>query len=137
MDETLGLPTETAVRVALRTQQILAHETFIGRSNNDLKEALESENMGADYLALGTVFPTNTMGKSNRVATGLHTIKELRDQTELPIVAIGGISLEKARGVLESGADAVAIISDVFVGNDPADRVRKYLDVFRPSPLPR
>jgi len=109
-------------------RQILAHETFIGRSNNDLKEASESENMGADYLALGTVFPTNTMGKSNRVATGLHIIKELRDQTELPIVAIGGINMKNVKSVVDSGADSVCVVSAITMAENPELETKKIIN---------
>lgn len=109
-------------------RQIIAHETFIGRSNNDLKEALESENMGADYLALGTVFPTNTMGKSNRVATGLHTIKELRDQTDLPIVAIGGINVKNVKSVVDSGADSVCVVSAITMAENPEIETKKIIN---------
>jgi len=92
-----------------------------------------------NYVAIGPVFETSTKPTSYKPLglEGVHLAAKKVHKSKLPIVAIGGISLEQARGVFESGADAVAIISDVFVGNDPADRVRKYLDLFRPSPLPR
>ena len=90
-------------------------------------------------MAIGPVFETSTKPTSYKPLglEGVHLAAKKIQKSKLPIVAIGGISLEKARGVLESGADAVAVISDIFIGNDPADQVRKYLDLFRPSPLPR
>ena len=108
-------------------RQMLENETFIGRSNNNLEEASESENMGADYLAIGTVFPTSTMGKSNRIATGLNTIRELRDQTELPIVAIGGINAENVKSVVDSGADSVCVVSAITMATDPELETQKII----------
>jgi thiamine-phosphate pyrophosphorylase len=47
--------------------------------------------------------------------------------TAKPIVAIGGITLERTREVIEAGADSVAVISDILKGKNPADRVHQYL----------
>jgi thiamine-phosphate pyrophosphorylase len=59
-------------------------------------------------------------------------IQRARQMTQKPIVAIGGISLERAREVMEAGADSVAIISDVLRAKDPAGRAREYLELLEP-----
>jgi thiamine-phosphate pyrophosphorylase len=58
---------------------------------------------------------------------GLGLIRRARRLTGRPIVAIGGITLERAAEVIEAGADSVAVISDVLRAENPADRVRQYL----------
>ena len=72
---------------------------------------------GADYISFGPVFPTSTK-KDARSPRGLDLLRETRKATTLPIVAIGGITEENARGVIEAGADAVAVISDILLSRD-------------------
>jgi len=67
------------------------------------------------------------MGKSSRVATGLHTIKELRDQTELPIVAIGGINVKNVKSVVDSGADSVCVVSAITMAGNPELETKKII----------
>ena len=117
----------------------LGEDALIGFSTHSPVQVELALQAPIDYVAIGPVFETSTKPTSYKPLglEGVHLVAKKVQKSKLPIVAIGGISLDKARGVLESGADAVAVISDIFIGNDPADRVRKYLDVFRPSPLPR
>jgi thiamine-phosphate pyrophosphorylase len=56
--------------------------------------------------------------------------------TAKPIVAIGGITLERAREVLDAGADSVAVISDILRAKNPADRVRQYLQAIPAAAQP-
>ena len=117
----------------------LGKDALIGLSTHSPVQVELALQAPIDYVAIGPVFETSTKPTSYKPLglEGVHLAAKKIQKSKLPIVAIGGISLEKARGVLESGADAVAVISDIFVGNDPADQVQKYLDLFRPSPLPR
>ena len=120
-------------------RKLLGKDALIGLSTHSPMQVELALQTPINYVAIGPVFETSTKLTSYKPLglEGVHWAAKKAHKSKLPIVAIGGISLEKARGVFESGADAVAIISDVFVGNDPADRVRKYLDVFRPNPLLR
>jgi thiamine-phosphate pyrophosphorylase len=59
-------------------------------------------------------------------------IQEARKLTQKPIVAIGGISLERAKRVIEAGADSVAVISDVLKAKEPGKRAREFLDLLEP-----
>jgi thiamine-phosphate pyrophosphorylase len=68
-----------------------------------------------DYIALGSVFPTRT--KEDAVIAGLDALVEARSATDLPIVAIGGISPANARSVLDAGADGLAVISAILKGD--------------------
>jgi len=76
-------------------------------SFGQFEEAVETE---ADYLAIGPIFATTTKENPDPV-TGLELLRQVRKLTSKPIVAIGGITPERARGVLDAGADSIAVIS--------------------------
>jgi thiamine-phosphate pyrophosphorylase len=80
-----------------------------------------------DYVALGPVYPTRS--KDLKWAPqGLERIAEWKRAIGgLPLVTIGGITLENAPGIFEHGADAAAVISDVTVNADPEARIRQWI----------
>jgi thiamine-phosphate pyrophosphorylase len=104
----LGL-SDLPVKVARR---ILPVDKIIGCSVSTVSQALKAVQDGADYIAVGSIFPT--ISKLDAQITGLNTISEIRKATDVPVVAIGGISLENAGDVLEAGADSIAVISAIF-----------------------
>ncbi|RPJ70176.1 MAG: thiamine phosphate synthase [Acidobacteria bacterium] len=87
-----------------------------------------------DYLAVGPVFPTGTKD-TGYGEVGLELVRHARQVVAAgagggeprPVVAIGGITLERAPAVLEAGATSVAVISDLLATGDPATRVQAYL----------
>ena len=105
------LPVEEARRV-------LAPEQIVGRSNNGTVEALESEAQGADYLAVGAVYSTTTMGKSGRTAVGPEMIRRVKDAVSAPVVAIGGINAGNIADVARAGADCICVVSAVTFADD-------------------
>lgn len=113
------LPIEEA-RAILHPRQI------IGRSNALLEEALESERQGADYLAVGAIFPTNT--KERTRPAGLDTLERVKARVSVPVVAIGGITQENVRDVGLAGADAVCVISAVVGDPNPEEAARRLVD---------
>jgi thiamine-phosphate pyrophosphorylase len=94
----------------------------------ELEVALKAK---PDYVALGPIYPT--ILKAMRFAPqGLDTIGEWKRRIGgLPLVAIGGITLERAPGVLTAGADSVAVVTDVLRNPDPEARARAFIDVTR------
>ncbi len=79
------------------------------------------------YIAIGPVFGTRTKD-TGYTAVGLAQVTDAANRAKgLPVVAIGGITLETAASVWEAGASSVAVISDLLEGGDPAARVRAYL----------
>jgi thiamine-phosphate pyrophosphorylase len=80
------------------------------------------------YVAIGPVFETGTKdtGYTAVGTTGVEAAASAAGR--LPLVAIGGITLERAPSVWNAGAQSVAVISDLFSGRDPARRVRQYLE---------
>jgi thiamine-phosphate pyrophosphorylase len=94
----------------------------------ELEVALQAK---PNYVALGPIYPT--ILKAMRFAPqGLETIGEWKRRLgDLPLVAIGGITLERAPGVLGAGADSVAVVTDVLRNADPEARARAFVGVTR------
>ncbi|KAA2214494.1 thiamine phosphate synthase [Teichococcus oryzae] len=92
-------------------------------SHEELEAALAAR---PDYVALGPVYPT-TLKKMPWAPQGLERLGEWKRRIgALPLVAIGGISLERAAGCLAAGADAVAVVSDVVNHPAPEQRVAEW-----------
>lgn len=101
---------------------------IIGASCYDsLSRARSAAAAGASYVAFGAFFPSPTKPGARRVPPGL--LREAR-RLGLPLVAIGGITPDNARGLVEAGADLLAVISGVFDAADPADAARAYVRAF-------
>jgi thiamine-phosphate pyrophosphorylase len=111
-----------------QARNLLGQDRIIGFSTHDIKQALAADSMPVDYIAIGPVFTTTTKDKPDPVV-GSQMVKELRAQITKPIVAIGGITLARAAEVFASGADSLAVISDLFSTGDLTARVRQYLEI--------
>jgi thiamine-phosphate pyrophosphorylase len=102
------LPVEEARRLAPRP-------FVIGASAHTASEAQKAEKDGADYLGAGAVFETGSKGGAKVI--GLEGLRELTAAVSLPVVAIGGISLENLPTVMETGVIGVSVISAAVRGN--------------------
>ncbi len=92
----------------------------------ELERALELE---PDYVALGPVYPTK-FKKMKWQEQGVERVAEWKKLIgDIPLVAIGGISLERAEDVLKAGADTVSVITDITLHKDPDKRVKDWLGV--------
>ena len=103
----------------LEARRVLSPDQIVGISNNDMEELSTSLAVGADYLAVGAVFPTTTAGKSGRPAVGTEMVARARESADRPIVAIGGIDAENVGEVVDAGADCVCVVSAVTLAQDP------------------
>lgn len=119
------LPVELARRV-------LGAQRWVGTSTHTLSQVREAEASSADYMAFGPIFSTRSKERPDPVV-GLDGLREARKATAKPLVAIGGITVENARTVIEAGADAVAVIHDLIAAPDPAARSREFLSVLGES----
>jgi thiamine-phosphate pyrophosphorylase len=116
-------------------REVVGTDGLIGLSTHNLQQFAAAAESNADYIAVGPIFPTG--GKSNPdPVVGVDFIREARKLTSKPIVAIGGITLERAREVLNVGADSVAVITDILKARNPADRVRQYLQLIPAAAQP-
>lgn len=109
---------------------IVGGSAVVGLSTHTSDQVLRAVNEPISYLAVGPVFATVTKD-TGYAAVGLARVREGMVAAEphgLPVVAIGGITLERAPGVLAAGASSVAVASDLFSGQSPEKRVRTYLE---------
>ncbi|MBI4161577.1 MAG: thiamine phosphate synthase [Acidobacteria bacterium] len=104
---------------------VLAPGSLVGVSTHSEPEAVDLA-PGADYVAIGPIFPSPT-AKRDWSPLGLEVVRRLRGRLPVPLVAIGGIRLEDAAAVLEAGADAIAVISDLYRGETIRGRVAEFL----------
>lgn len=100
-------------------RRILGPHRVIGLSTHSLPELADALATGVlDYVAFGPIFPTASKENSDP-AQGLEKLAEARRLCPLPLVAIGGITAERAADVLAAGADAVAVIGAISTAEDP------------------
>lgn len=110
-------------------RRLLGAGAIVGVScYDDLIRAQRLRAEGADYVAFGSFFPSSV--KPNAVRPPLDLLTRARTVLDCPIVAIGGITLDTAPLVRDAGADAIAIITDVFSATDVGARVRAYGRLF-------
>jgi hydroxymethylpyrimidine kinase/phosphomethylpyrimidine kinase/thiamine-phosphate diphosphorylase len=116
-------------------RKLLGAKRIIGVSTRTVDQALKAESQGADYVAVGSIFPTTT--KSDAVHVGLEVLHKVRLAVRIPIVAIGGIERQRAAEVIDAGADALAVISAIMNHPAPALAARELALLFqRKRPLP-
>jgi len=104
------LPVEIARKIA-------GGNFIIGASATSLEEAHRAAAAGADYLGIGTIFPTGSKSDVGP-ALGLELLGQIKQATNLPVIAIGGITADNAPSVLEAGADGLAVISAISSAPD-------------------
>ncbi len=110
-------------------------DALLGLSTHTLAQVIAGDATTADYLAIGPIFPTGSKEDASAVV-GLEAIRSARQHTAKPLVAIGGITLERARSVWDAGADAVAVIGALFGparsgGARPGRLAGDFLTLFR------
>jgi len=110
---------------------ILGDGRVIGVSTHTDAQVRAADVSRADYVAIGPVFATGTKADASPVV-GLEGVRRARALTTKPLVAIGGITRENARSVIEAGADSVAVISGLLVEGEPVEKVaRDFLGILR------
>jgi len=108
-----------AARPLLRPGMIL------GLSTHSLEQARAAQAAGADYVAVGSMFPTGT--KPDFQLVGPELIGKLRGEISVPLIGIGGITHDNVAQVIHAGADGVAVISAVCAAPDPEAATRRFL----------
>ncbi|MFW6105284.1 MAG: thiamine phosphate synthase [Chloroflexota bacterium] len=103
----------------------LSIDKIVGCSVETLSQATKAQAEGADYIAVGSIFPTVT--KEEATVVGVDMLKELKQTVSAPLVAIGGINQNNIGGVVSAGADAVAVISAVLGEKDIKGAVQKLI----------
>ncbi|MBU3912353.1 MAG: thiamine phosphate synthase [Candidatus Omnitrophica bacterium] len=116
------MPYETA-------RELLGKDKIIGVTVHDLKEAVLAEKKSADYLGVSPVFTTTTKDDAGKPC-GVELIREIKKNCRIPVTAIGGITLDNAREVIEAGADAICAISAVVTKDDVKGEIEKFQKFF-------
>ncbi len=109
-----GLPVAAA-------RQVVGGNLLVGRSVHSVEEARDAERQGADYLLLGTIYPTAS--HPGVAGEGPDLIRTVRASVALPLVVIGGIDQTNIGGVMGAGAAGVAVIRAVAAAVNPAEAV--------------
>ncbi len=113
----------------------LARETsgdrfIIGVSTHSLKEAMDAEAGGADFITVGPIFETESKLRYGS-PVGLTTLADVCRKVKIPVFAIGGISIERVNSVMKEGAHGVAVISAILKAESVYDATVNMLDELR------
>lgn len=110
-----------------KAREILGPDKIIGVSAGNLQEAKEAERVGADYIGVGAVFHTDT--KKDATSLTMDQLKEICEAVSIPVVAIGGISVDNALELKGTGVDGICVISAIFGSENPSEATKKLLDL--------
>ena len=112
-------------------RHVVGSTRLIGVSTHTQEQVRLAELSDADYIAIGPIFATSTKADAEPVI-GLEGVRRARELTTKPLVAIGGITRANARGVVDAGADSVAVISELLVEGAAVEKVvGDFLDLLR------
>ena len=113
-----------------QARQVLGPEQVLGRSNREIHLLVESQEMGADHVAFGAIYQTTTK-PGGRGPQGPERLKEAREVTHVPLVAIGGINAANVGPVIEYGADAICVTAAVGLAPDPEAAAAEMVEAIR------
>ena len=111
---------------AVKARRALPAGKIVGISTHTVEQVLEADRAPADYIAFRPIFATRSKERPGPVA-GLAGLRAAREATCKPLVAIGGITLENARQVMDSGADSIAVIDALFGAANLAEQASRFL----------
>ncbi len=100
----------------VEARKILGKDRIIGVSVQTVEQAVVAEKNGADYLGVGAVFKTSS--KDDALEVDFKTLKKICESVKIPVVAIGGITLQNMEKLRGSGISGVAVISAIFAESD-------------------
>ncbi|MEY3910383.1 MAG: Thiamine-phosphate synthase [Pseudomonadota bacterium] len=110
-------------------RRILGEDAIIGSSCYDqLNRAKQAQKEGASYVAFGAMFETST--KPNAPRATLELLREAKSQIQIPIVAIGGITVNNAHDVIKTGIDAIAVITSLYEAKTIKETAETFAKMF-------
>jgi thiamine-phosphate diphosphorylase len=95
---------------------------------NTVDQATAAQSDGADYIAVGSIYPTSS--KETAKVVGVEVLRQIRQAVSLPVVAIGGINKDNVAEILAAGADSVAVISAILKAEDVEEATRQIIAAF-------
>ncbi len=105
-------------------RKLLPSGKIVGSTAHSLEEARKAEAAGADYIGLGTIFPTRT--KKGTSPRGVEFIREVLPNISVPVFVLGGITLDNLRKVIQAGATRVAVASSIVASENPEETTRLF-----------
>jgi len=111
-----------------QARKIVGDGCLVGVSTHSWAQFEAANASSADYVAIGPVFATATKDNPDPIV-GLDLLARARTATQKPLVAIGGITLDRARDVWNAGADCIAVARDVICASNPGKRAGEYLSL--------
>lgn len=109
-----------------KARKFLGNNKVLGVSANTVKQAIEAEKLGADYLGVGAIFQTAT--KKDALEVPLEKLKEITNAVNLPICAIGGIGLGNLHLLQGSNIDGVAVVSAILGAQDITEAAKQLFE---------
>jgi len=107
-------------------RQVIGPKRWLGISTHNPEQVRQADQTSADYVAIGPVFATSTKSNPDPVV-GLEGVRQARALAHKPVIAIGGISRDNARSVIDAGADSIAVISDLL--REPRKSAEEFLRI--------
>ena len=110
------------------TRKLIGEDKILGVSAATIDEAIKAEKDGADYIGTGAVFPTQT--KSDAPSVTKQELKEIVESIDIPVVAIGGITLENASQLTDTGIKGLSVVSAIMSSENPKKSSQELLKIF-------
>ena len=109
-------------------REIIGEDKILGVSASTVEEAKKAEIDSADYIGSGAVFPTSTKDDADSVSK--EELKEIVDSIDIPVVAIGGITIENAHTLKASGIAGFSVVSAIMSAEDPKEASEKLKEIY-------
>ena len=104
-------------------RKLLGADKIVGATAKTVAQAKKAQEEGADYLGVGAIYPTTT--KVITIITEVSTLNEISIQTNMPIVAIGGLNTSNMHVLYDSMADGIAVVSAIMKSENPQDEAKR------------
>ena len=110
------------------TRRLIGEDKILGISAATVDEAKKAEKDGADYIGTGAVFPTAT--KDDAPSVTKDELKEVVKSINIPVVAIGGINLDNAHQLVDTGIAGLSVVSAIMSSDNPKKSSEELLNIF-------
>ena len=110
------------------TRKLIGENKILGVSATTIDEAKKAEKDGADYIGTGAVFPTSTKDDAPNITK--KDLKDIVDSINIPVVAIGGITIENANELKNTGISGLSVVSAIMSADNPKEASEKLLNIF-------
>ena len=110
------------------TRKLIGDDKILGVSASTIEEARKAEKDGADYIGTGAVFPTATKDDAHKITK--KDLKDVVDSINIPVVAIGGITLDNAHELKDTGIAGLSVVSAIMSAENPKKASEELLNIF-------